>query len=116
MIRSGERVRVTAQLVEASRTNAWADSYDRDRGDVLALQGEVGGAIAQQVRAELSPQQQAQLRSTHTVNPAAYDAYLKGRLYFTSEYSKPDSLKKAQQFRRCDPKRSQVRPGVRRPR
>ena len=98
VIRSGERVRVTAQLVRASTDqHLWAETYDRDRGDVLELQGDVAESIAQQVRAQLTPQQQAQLRSTHVVDPAAYDAYLKGRLYFTNESSKPESLKKAQQ-------------------
>ena len=98
VIRSGERVRVTAQLVRASTDqHLWAETYDRDRGDVLELQGDVAESIAQQVRAQLTPQQQAQLRSTHVVDPAAYDAYLKGRLYFTNESSNPDSLKKAQQ-------------------
>jgi tetratricopeptide (TPR) repeat protein len=91
-------VRVTAQLVRASTDqHLWAETYDRDRGDVLELQGDVAESIAQQVRAQLTPQQQAQLRSTHVVDPAAYDAYLKGRLYFTNESSNPDSLKKAQQ-------------------
>jgi TolB-like protein/DNA-binding winged helix-turn-helix (wHTH) protein len=97
VIRSGERVRVTAQLLEASTDqHLWADTYDRNLDDVLKLQGEVAAAIAQQVRAQLTPQQQAQLRLAHAVNPAAYDAYLKGRLYFTTEYTKPDSLRKAQ--------------------
>ena len=91
-------MRVTAQLLQASTDqHLWAETYDRDRGDVLKLQGEVADAIAQQVRAQLTPQQQAQLRSPHAVNPAAYDAYLKGRLYFTNEFTNPDSLKKAQQ-------------------
>lgn len=95
--RSGERVRVTAQLLQArTDRHLWAQSYDRDAGDVLKLQGEVADAIAQQVRAQLTPQQQAQLRAARVVNPAAYDAYLKGRLYLTTEYTKPESLKKAQ--------------------
>jgi TolB-like protein/DNA-binding winged helix-turn-helix (wHTH) protein len=97
VIRSGRRVRVTAQLLEASTDHhLWADSYDGDIGDVLKLQGEVAGAIAQQIRAQLTSQQQAQLRQATVVDPAAYDAYLKGRLYFTTEFTKPDSLKKAQ--------------------
>jgi TolB-like protein/DNA-binding winged helix-turn-helix (wHTH) protein/Tfp pilus assembly protein PilF len=97
IIRSGERVRVTAQLLQASTDqHLWAETYDRDLGDVLKLQGEVADAIARQVRAQLTPQQQAQLRLAHAVNPAAYDDYLKGRLYFTNEYTKPDSLRKAQ--------------------
>lgn len=97
VIRSGQRVRVTAQLVQASTDqHIWAETYDRDLGDVLKLQGEVADAIAQRVRAQLTRQEKAQLRSAHAVNPAAYDAYLKGRLYFTTEYTKPDSLRKAQ--------------------
>ena len=99
VIRSGERVRVTAQLLQGpTDQHLWAETYDRNRGDVLKLQGEVADAIAQQVRAQLSPQQQAQLRSAQPVNPAAYDAYLKGRLYFVNEFTKPDSLKKAQRY------------------
>jgi len=99
VVRSGPRVRVTAQLIQApTDQHLWAETYDRDLGDVLKLQGEVADAIARQVRVQLAPQQQAQLRSAHVVNPAAYDAYLKGRLYFTNEYSKPASLRKAQQF------------------
>lgn len=97
VVRSGQRVRVTAQLLEASTDqHLWADTYDRNLDDVLKLQDEVASAIAQRVRAQLTPQQQAQLRLAHAVNPAAYDNYLKGRLYFTTEYTKPDSLRKAQ--------------------
>jgi TolB-like protein/DNA-binding winged helix-turn-helix (wHTH) protein/Tfp pilus assembly protein PilF len=97
VIRSGRRVRVTAQLLQADTDqHLWAETYDRDIGDVLKLQGEVADAIAQQIRAQLTSQQQAQLRRAAAVDPAAYDAYLKGRLYFTTEFTKPDSLKKAQ--------------------
>jgi len=97
VVRSGQRVRITAQLLQArTDRHLWAETYDRDLGDVLKLQGEVAGAIAQQVRAQVTPQQQAKLHRTYTVNPAAYDAYLKGHLYFTTEFTKPDSLRKAQ--------------------
>jgi TolB-like protein/DNA-binding winged helix-turn-helix (wHTH) protein/Tfp pilus assembly protein PilF len=99
VIRSGQRVRVTAQLLEASTDqHLWAETYDRDLGDVLKLQGEVADAIAQQIRAQLTPQQQTSLRSARPVNPAAYDAYLRGRFYFTTEFTKPVSLKKAQHY------------------
>jgi TolB-like protein/DNA-binding winged helix-turn-helix (wHTH) protein/Tfp pilus assembly protein PilF len=97
VIRSGQRVRVTAQLLQApTDQHLWAETYDRDLGDVLKLQGEVADAIAEQVRAQLTPNQQAQLRLAHAVDPAAYDAYLKGRFYLTTEYTKSASLKKAQ--------------------
>src|ERR1700756_1397078 len=97
VIRSGQRVRVTAQLVQASTDqHLWAETYDRDLYDILKLQGEVADAIAQQVRAQLTPTQQSQLRLAHVVNPEAYDDYLRGRLYLTNEFTKPDSLRKAQ--------------------
>ena len=99
VIRSGQRVRVTAQLLEASTDqHLWAETYDRDLGDVLKLQGEVAGAIAERIRAQLTPQQQASLRSARPVKPAAYDAYLRGRFYLTTEFTKPVSLKKAQHY------------------
>jgi TolB-like protein/DNA-binding winged helix-turn-helix (wHTH) protein/Tfp pilus assembly protein PilF len=99
VVRSGQRVRVTAQLVQARTDHhLWAETYDRDLGDILKLQGEVANAIAGQVRAQLTPTQQALIRRAAAVDPAAYDAYLKGRLYFVNEFTKPDSLRKAQQY------------------
>lgn len=98
-IRSGQRVRITAQLIQArTDRHLWAETYDRDRGDILNLQGEVAEAIAQQVRAQLTPTQQAQLHRGHATNPEAYDDYLRGRLYFVNEFTKPDSLKRAQRY------------------
>jgi TolB-like protein/DNA-binding winged helix-turn-helix (wHTH) protein/Tfp pilus assembly protein PilF len=97
--RSGQRVRVTAQLIQASTDqHLWAETYDRNLGDILNVQSEVADAIAQQVRAQLTPGQRAQLRSVHAVNPAAYDDYLRGRLYFVNEFTKPASLKRAQGY------------------
>jgi len=97
--RSGHRVRVTAQLIQASTDqHLWAETYDRDLGDILNVQSEVADAIAQQVRAQLTPTERAQLRSAQAVNPAAYDDYLRGRLYFVNEFTKPASLKKAQGY------------------
>jgi len=99
VVRSGQRVRVTAQLLQArTDRHLWAESYDRDLGDVLKLQGEVANTIAQQVRAQLTPQQQTRLRGNYAVKPAAYDDYLRGRFYFDNGYTQPDSLKKAQQY------------------
>jgi TolB-like protein/DNA-binding winged helix-turn-helix (wHTH) protein/Flp pilus assembly protein TadD len=99
VIRSGPRVRVTAQLIRAhTDQHLWAETYDRDLDDILKLQAELADAIAQQVRAQLTPNQQSQLRLAHVVNPAAYDDYLRGRLYFTNEFTKPDSLRKAQHY------------------
>jgi tetratricopeptide (TPR) repeat protein len=97
VIRSGQRVRVTAQLLQApTDRHIWAETYDRDPGDILKLQSEVADAIAQQVRAQITPAQKAQIHRAGAVDPAAYDSYIKGRIYFTTEFTKPDSLRKAQ--------------------
>jgi TolB-like protein/DNA-binding winged helix-turn-helix (wHTH) protein/Flp pilus assembly protein TadD len=96
VIRSGQRVRVTAQLLQApTDQHLWAETYDRDVGDILRLQSEIADAIARQVRAQLTPMPLSQAR---TVNSGAYDAYLRGRLYFVNEFTKPDSLKKAKGY------------------
>jgi TolB-like protein len=80
VVQSGNRVRVTARLVDAAvEKQLWADEYDRDLRDVLTLQGEVTRAIADEIRVKLSPQQRARLVTRPTVNPEAYEAYLKGR-------------------------------------
>src|SRR5579864_6486044 len=82
VMRSGNRVRVTAQLLNAPKDqHLLAESYERDLGDVLSLQSEVARAIAERVRAQITPEQQAKLRSPRPVNPEAYDAYLRGRYY-----------------------------------
>ena len=78
--RSGDHVRIVAQLVDVQTGQVrWSQSYDRPLRDVLALQNEVSRAIAEQVRAELSPGDQARLAHAPSVNPEAYQAYLRGR-------------------------------------
>jgi TolB-like protein/Flp pilus assembly protein TadD len=82
-LRAGDRVRITAQLIDAPReTHLWAESYERDLRDVLALQAEVAQAIAREIRVKLTPVDQARLAKMHPVAPEAYDAYLKGRYYW----------------------------------
>lgn len=82
VIRSGNRVRITAQLTQARQDRqVWAHAYERDLGDVLKLQDEVVQAIAEQVRIHLTTQQRVRLGSAPRVNPEAYDAYLQGRFY-----------------------------------
>jgi TolB-like protein/DNA-binding winged helix-turn-helix (wHTH) protein/Flp pilus assembly protein TadD len=81
--RSGERVRVTAQLIDArSDKHIWADSYDEDIRDALVLQSKVTTAIARHIRAALNPQEQLALAKSRTINPEAYEAYLKGRYFW----------------------------------
>ncbi|MEO8035458.1 MAG: hypothetical protein ABI837_13565, partial [Acidobacteriota bacterium] len=80
VVRDGSKVKVTAQLIDGTTDkHLWADSFQGDARDVLTLQGEVAQAIARQVGAKLTPQSQARLAGLRPVNPAAYDAYVRGR-------------------------------------
>jgi eukaryotic-like serine/threonine-protein kinase len=80
VLRSGDRVRITAQLIQGSSdTHLWAKSYEGDLHDVLTLQSDVARAIANEVQAEVRPQAQARLANRHPVNSAAYALYLQGR-------------------------------------
>jgi TolB-like protein/class 3 adenylate cyclase/Tfp pilus assembly protein PilF len=76
--RSGNRVRVTAQLIDArSDTQQWAEHYDRDLADVFAIQSEIAKTIAGQLRAKLSPQEKARVEEIPTLNTEAYTFYLR---------------------------------------
>lgn len=80
---SGGRVRITAQLIDArTDRHLWASEYERDLRDVLDLQDEVARDIATAIKIELTPQERALLAGTHPVDPAAHEAYLKGRYYW----------------------------------
>jgi TolB-like protein/DNA-binding winged helix-turn-helix (wHTH) protein len=92
--REGGKARVSAQLIRVSdQTHLWAQNYDRDLQDLLDVQNELGRAIAEQVRANLTPQRQIELATKHVVNPEAYDLYLKGR--FCWNQRTPDSIKES---------------------
>jgi TolB-like protein/Tfp pilus assembly protein PilF len=83
VLRVGDRVRITAQLVRAvPEQHLWANSYDRDLRDILALHSDVARAIANEVQAKLTPQEQTRQAVPRSVNPEAYVAYLKGRYYW----------------------------------
>jgi TolB-like protein/DNA-binding winged helix-turn-helix (wHTH) protein len=82
VLRSGNRVRITAQLIQAvPERHLWANAYERDLGNILMLQNEVAWAIAGQVQAKVSPEERAALATARPVNPQAYEAYLKGEYY-----------------------------------
>jgi TolB-like protein/DNA-binding winged helix-turn-helix (wHTH) protein len=99
VIREDNSVRVTVQLLDGpADRHLWGEEYERPLNGVLNLQRDVGRAIAQEVRAKLSASRQPPVRAAHEVIPAAYDDYLKGRFYFDNGFTKPDSLKKAQQY------------------
>ncbi|HEX7253949.1 MAG TPA: hypothetical protein VF376_13785, partial [Thermoanaerobaculia bacterium] len=78
--RASNRVRITAQLIEASTDrHLWAKSYERDLSDVLTLQSEVAQAVAHEVRAAVTPEEQARLAQMRPVDPEVHELYLKGR-------------------------------------
>jgi TolB-like protein/DNA-binding winged helix-turn-helix (wHTH) protein/Flp pilus assembly protein TadD len=94
VLRSGERVRITAQLIQLpADKHIWSDSYEGDVGDALALQNRVARTIAEQVRATLNRQEQAALQGARTVRPEAYDAYFRGRYFWNQRTG--DGLRKA---------------------
>jgi len=98
VVRSGDRVRITAQLIDApAYKHVWAKSYERESRDVLALQDELASAIARQINIELTPNEQARFANSHPVNPLAHEAYLKGR-YFLTEPTEERVQKALEQF------------------
>ena len=94
VLRSGDQVRITAQLIEASTDkHLWSQSYEGELRDTLALQSRVASAIADQVRINLTPREQAALKDVKVVNPEAYESYLKGRYFWNKRTA--DGLKVA---------------------
>jgi TolB-like protein/DNA-binding winged helix-turn-helix (wHTH) protein/Tfp pilus assembly protein PilF len=106
VLRSDDRVRITANLLDArADRHLWSETYERDLGDVLMLQGEVARAITNEIQIKVTPQEHARLASTRPVNPAAHEAYLKGQFFF-NKLTKEDLLKAiecAQQAIQIDP-------------
>jgi TolB-like protein len=86
VLRSGDQVRITAQLIEASTDkHLWSQSYEGDLRDTLALQSRVASAIADQIRISLTPQEKAALKDARVVKPEAYESYLKAATSGISE-------------------------------
>ena len=94
VLRSGDQVRITAQLIDANADkHLWAESYEGELRDALALQNKVARAIADQIRINLKPREQAALENVKVVNPRAYESYLKGRYFWNKRTG--DGLKVA---------------------
>jgi len=88
VLRSGNQVRITAQLIQASADrHLWARSYEGDLRNTLSLQKQVASAIADEIRIELTPHEVAVLKTAKTVDPEAYEDYLKGRFFFSKRNS-----------------------------
>ena len=97
VLRAGDQVRITAQLIHAATDETlWAESYERDLRDVLALQSEVARAISREIRAAVTREEEARLASGRSVNPEAYEAYLKGRYFWNK--GTPEGFKKALEY------------------
>ncbi len=83
VLRAGDRVRITAELVQVSSDHhLWADTYESQMGDVLALQNRVSSAIVNEIRINLTPGDRERLAGSPSVHPEAYENYLKGRYYW----------------------------------
>ena len=97
VLRSGDRVRISAQLIDArTDRHIWAESYERDLRDIFALHSEVARAIAARIQITLTSREQMQLERVRPVDPEAYEAYLKGRHHWNRRSA--DDLKKAIEY------------------
>jgi TolB-like protein/Flp pilus assembly protein TadD len=94
VLRSGERVRITAQLIHAaSDQHLWAESYERDFRDVLAIQSDIAQKVANEVRIALTPEERMRLGNAPRVDPRAHELYLKARYYWNKRTD--ESVKRA---------------------
>jgi TolB-like protein/tetratricopeptide (TPR) repeat protein len=93
VFRSGDRVRITVQLIDAlTDEHLWAENYEREMTDLLVLHDEVTRAIAEQIQVTLTPMENSRLNSNRKVNPEIYEFYLKG-MYFLKQYT-PKGIEK----------------------
>src|SRR5437016_10679033 len=106
VLRDANRVRIDVQLIQVSdQTHLWADSYNRDLNDILRVQDDVGAAVASQIRLALNPSsgKAGATVAKRTVNPDVYDAYLRGRFYWTNRADMHKSIEAYQQAIQKDP-------------
>ena len=93
VLRSGDRVRITANLIRTSNDeHIWGQTYDRDLRDVLSLHREVAGDIAQQIKVSLTPAEKGHLGAVHPVDPKSHEAYFRGR-YYAAKFTQESLLK-----------------------
>ena len=92
--RSGNQVRITAQLIQApADKHLWAESYEGDVSNTFALQKQVARSIAEQIRVQLTPREEASLKTAKAIDPLAFESYLKGRYFWNKRTG--DGLKVA---------------------
>ena len=98
VIRSGDRVRITAQLLDArSDRHLWAKAYDRDIHEIMSLQQDVAGNIFQEIQAKLTPEENLRPSRKRQADPEAYDNYLRG-LYFWHKFTTEGMTRAAEYF------------------
>lgn len=98
VLRAGDRIRVTAQLIDArSDSHLWAETYDRDMSDILSLEAEVARAIAEQVEIEISPVALRRNERVRPISPDAYEAYVKG-YFFQMKRTREDTIRALRYF------------------
>src|SRR6266498_1341174 len=107
--KSGDAVRVNVQLIKAANeSHLWADTFDRKLIDIFSVESEVAKAIADQLRAKLTGQEEQEIAAKPTDNPQAYDAYLRGLAYTLKTATTPANALGAQKYLReavrLDPK------------
>jgi serine/threonine protein kinase/Tfp pilus assembly protein PilF len=107
--KSGDAVRVNVQLIKAANdSHLWADTFDRKLTDIFSVESEVAKAIADQLRAKLTGQEEELIAAKPTDNPEAYDAYLRGLAYSLKALNTPANGLAAQKYLReavrLDPK------------
>jgi TolB-like protein/Tfp pilus assembly protein PilF len=107
--KSGDAVRVNVQLIKAANdSHLWADTFDRKLTDIFSVESEVAKAIAEQLRAKLTGQEEQVIAAKPTDNPEAYDAYLRGLAYSVKAGNLPGNALGAQKYLqeavRLDPK------------
>jgi len=101
VLRWGHRVRISVQLVQANpEKSLWAESYERDLSNVLALQSDVARGIVEQIQVKLGPQETSRLRAARPIKTDAYEAYLRGR-YFWNKRDREGVTKGLQYFRQA---------------
>lgn len=115
VLQSQRRVRVTAQLIQAATdSHLWSETYERDLRKAVAWQGEVAEAIARAIRVNLTPEEHAQLGGVRRVNAEAYEAYLKGR-FFWSKRTEAGLEKSIDYYHLAISKDPKLRPSIRCP-
>ena len=115
VLRVGERVRITVQLIDASSQRyLWAESYEREQKDIIDLQNEVTRRVAEKIRLSLNPDDRDRLKRPQAIDPQAHDDYLRGRSYLNRRTIEDLSMA-AQYFQRAsdrDPEFAQAYAGL----